>query len=73
MSDKDDISNGEHAKEDVKERSVTGTSRYVEETDDVLLDMGTAKLEDGTLGGLKLAKDGHVRICLINVKTISSI
>lgn len=58
MAEKDEIVNGEHLKEHVPG---SAAPRYVEETDDVLLDAGAAHLEDGVGSGLKLAKDGHVR------------
>jgi hypothetical protein len=49
-----------------------GVPRYVEETDDVLLDVGAAKLEDGSLSGLKLAKDRHVKFPVFQTVFIES-
>ncbi len=67
MAEKAITTNGNVGEETAKEKidgdhviPTPAAPRYVEETDDVLLDVGAAKLEDGSLGGLKLAKDGHV-------------
>jgi hypothetical protein len=67
MAEKDEIVNGDGVKENGHENGHgVAAPRYSETdfTDDALLDVGAAKLEDGSVSGLKLAKDGHVRILI---------